>query len=197
MTKVMTNLMYGDKFSATITSVNADEFIVSSGNAIFRAKKALSCLAEPKISDKVLLYKIDEEEIFITDILERYNSASVEIIAKESINIKAQNITLNANESLNTFADKANVVISKVSFLTKIASLKSETLNIISSMYQGVIDHLHMKNESTTRHVSGHEELQCNSSRKIVKESDVYNVKESITTADGQVKIDASQINMG
>ena len=47
------------------------------------------------------------------------------------------------------------------------------------------------------RHVSGHEELQCNSSRKIVKESDLYNVNESITIAGGQVKIDADQINMG
>jgi uncharacterized protein DUF3540 len=197
MTKIISNSMYGDKFCATVTSVDSDSFIVSNEYASFKAKKGVSCLVEPKISDEVLLYKADEENIYITDILARHDSAPVEIIAKDGISIKAQNITLNANESLNSFAYEANIVISKVSFLTKIATLKSETLNVIASMYQGAIDNIHMKSESVTRHVNGHEELQCNSSRKIVKESDVYNVNDSITIAGGQVKIDADQINMG
>lgn len=207
MTKIISNSMYGDKFSATITSIDSGDFIVSNEYASFKAKKALSCLVEPKNSDIVLLYKVDEENIFITDILARNESSYLEIIATDGMSIKTQsgdlnlssdtNITINANESLNTFADEANIVISKVSFLTKISTLKSETLNIIASMYQGAFDHFHMKSESVTKHVSGHEELQCNSSRKIVNESDIYNVKDSILIANGQVKIDADQINMG
>ncbi|NOR58185.1 MAG: DUF3540 domain-containing protein [Sulfurimonas sp.] len=197
MTKIISNSMYGDKFCATVTSMDSDSFVVSNEYASFKAKKGVSCLVEPKISDEVLLYKADEENIYITDVLARHDISPIEIIAKDGISIKAKNITLNANESLNSFADEANIVISKVNFLTKIATLKSETLNVIASMYQGAIDNLHMKSESVTRHVNGHEELQCNSSRKIVKESDVYNVNDSITIAGWQVKIDADQINMG
>jgi len=207
MTKIISNTMYGNKFCATITATESDSFIVSNEYATFKAKKALSCLIEPKIYDTVILYKKDETNIYITDVLERAGSSVIEIIAKDGLNIKTQNgdlnllsdtnISLNASESLNGFADEANIVIAQVSFLAKIVSFKSKTLNVIASAYQGAIDNFHMKSQSVTRHVDGHEELQCNSSRKIVKESDIYNVNESIIVAKGQVKIDADQINMG
>ena len=110
MTKIISNSMYGDKFCATIISMDSDGFVVSNEYASFRAKKAVSCLVEPKISDEVLLYKADEESIYITDILARHESVAIEIIAKDGISVKAQNITLNANESINSFADEANML---------------------------------------------------------------------------------------
>lgn len=207
MTKIMTNAMYGERFSAIITGEELGYYVVVTEFASFKAQKAFSCLVEPKINDKVMLLKADEQDLYITDILTRSDEGSMEIVAKDGMSIKTQNgdlnlssennITLNATESLNGFADEANVVISKLSFLTKLATLKSDTLNIIASIYQGAIDNLHLNSENVVRHVSQHEEVQCNSSRKIVKESDIYNVKESITIAEGQVKIDAQQINMG
>jgi hypothetical protein len=139
--------------------------------------------------------------------LVRHERAPIEIIAQDGLSIQTKdadlnlssrhNITLNASRSLDAYAEKANVIVSKVRFLTRLVVFKSETLKVITSLYHGAIDNFHLKSKRVTRYVSGHEELQCNSSRKIVKESDIYSVKESITIAEGQVKIDAEQINMG
>ncbi|MEA1916626.1 MAG: DUF3540 domain-containing protein, partial [Campylobacterota bacterium] len=151
----------------------------------------------PQIGDEVLLFNTDGNTIFITDILKRSLPSTLEIDTQSAIAINANSITLNAQNSINSFADEANVVISKVSFLTKVATFKAATLNVISTMYQGAIEHLNMKNESVTQNISGHQEIQCNSSRKITNNSDIYYTKDSILVADGQVKIDADQINMG
>ena len=207
MTKMMNNTMYGQKNCATVTAIVTDGFIVSTEGADFTARKAFSCLVEPKISDDVLIYRDDQQNLYITDILHRPEPSVIEILAKDGLNIKTenadlnlsskQNIRLNAARSLDAFSEKANVVISKVHFLTQRVTFKSETLKVITSLYQGVIDNFNLKSKSVTRYVDGHEELQCTSSRKIVKGSDIYSVKESITIAEGQVKIDAEQINMG
>ena len=207
MTKMMRNTMYGQKNHATVISIASDVFTVSTPEGSFKALKAFSCLVAPKISDEVVIYRDDEQNVYITDILIRHDNRHIEIVAKDGLSIKTEDanldlssrrsITLNAAHSLDAFAEKANVVISKVSFLTRLVAFKSERLKVITSMYQGAIDHFHLKSDSMTRHVSGHEELQCDSSRKVVKGSDIYSVKESITIAEGQVKIDAEQINMG
>lgn len=207
MTKMMRNTMYGQKNRATVIAIASDVFTVSTPEGSFKALKAFSCLVEPKISDEVVIYRDDEQNVYITDILIRHDNRHIEIVAKDGLSIKTEDanldlssrrsITLNAAQSLDAFAEKANVVISKVSFLTRLVAFKSERLKVITSMYQGTIDHFHLKCDSLTKHVSGHEELQCDSSRKVVKGSDIYSVKESITIAEGQVKIDADQINMG
>ena len=207
MTKIIRNTMYGQKNCATVTAIESDSFMVSTEDANFTAHKAFSCLVMPKLLDEVVIYRDDQQNVYITDILRRQERSPIEILAKDGLNIKTENadlnlsskrnIRLNAAQSLDAFSEKANIVISKVRFLTQLVIFKSETLKVITSLYQGVIDNFHLKSDSVTRHVNGHEELQCTSSRKIVKESDIYSVKESITIAEGQVKIDAEQINMG
>ncbi|NOQ30567.1 MAG: DUF3540 domain-containing protein [Helicobacteraceae bacterium] len=197
MTMIMTNSIYDNKFSAIVTALENGQYSCLYNETAYTAQKALTCLITPQVGDKVILFKTDESNIFITDILDRTLPSTLEIDTQSAISINAHSITLNAQNSINSFANEANVVISKVSFLTKVATLKANTLNVISTMYQGAIDHFNMKNESVTQNINGHQELQCNSSRKITKESDIYYTKDSILVADGQVKIDADQINMG
>jgi len=207
MTKMMKNTMYGEKNCATVTEVGTDYFMVTAEGVSIKAHKAFSCLVEPKVSDEVVIYRDDRHKLYITDILHRPEPSAIEILAKDGLHIKTadadldlssgQDIRLNASRALDAYAEKANVVVSKVRFLTRLVTFRSETLRVITTLYHGVIDDLHLKSKHVTRFVSGHEELQCDSSRKIVKESDIYSVKESITIAEGQVKIDAEQINMG
>ncbi len=194
-----------DKFKAKVIEVFEGGFICLNNSNSYKAQKAFSCLVEPCVGDTVVLFK-DNNSIFITDILMREDGNIVEIMA-ESINITAKDgnlnlsseadITIQAEQGINSFAKKANVVISEVSFLSEIITLKSDIFNSVISTCQSIINHLYLKNKSVTQQVEEHLEVQCNSSRKIVKDSDIYNVKEQITIADGQVKIDAQQINMG
>ncbi|MEA1916609.1 MAG: DUF3540 domain-containing protein, partial [Campylobacterota bacterium] len=142
MTKIMTNSIYGNKFSATIIGLENAQFSCIYNETTCSAQKALTCLITPQIGDEVLLFNTDGNTIFITDILKRSLPSTLEIDTQSAIAINANSITLNAQNSIYSFADEANVVISKVSFLTKVATFKAATLNVISTMYQGAIEHL-------------------------------------------------------
>ncbi len=199
MNKLMSSVIpKNTTVNAIVQKKELDFFIVTVNGISQRAKKAFSCLVEPMVDDKVML-SLDGENLYIIYILERNEGLGVEIVSKYGISITAQegNITLNTQKTINSFADKANIVISEVNFLTKIATLKSKTINIIASTYQGVMDSVTLRHKTLHKFVDGHEEHQSASSRRIIKGSDIHHVEESITTVKGQMKIDASLVNIG
>lgn len=198
MNKLMASVVAKNTIiNGVIKKIDSDIFLVINNGISLRAKKAFSCLVEPLVDDKVSLC-IDDEDIFIIAILERKDDLGIDIVAKNGIKILAKegDITLNAENSINSFANKANIVISEVSFLSKIATLKSETISIIASSYQGFMDFVTLKHKSLDKFVDGHEEHQSSSSRRIIKGSDIHHVEESITLVDGQMKIDAKLVNI-
>jgi len=198
MNKLMTSILPQNSIiNAIVTKVEEDTFSVANNSISLRAKKAFSCLVEPLVGDKVSI-SVDGDNMYIIAILERKLDRGVDIIAKNGVNIIAQDgdITLNAQHSINSFASKANIVISEVSFLTQITTIKSHAINLVSSTYQGFIDNVILRHKSLNKFVDGHEEHQSKSSRRVIKGSDIHQVKESITTVDGQMKIDAKLINM-
>ncbi len=199
MNKLMSSIM--PKYSTlcgVVKEIDLDIYVVTNSDISLKAKKAISCLIEPKMGDKVVLF-MDDKEIYITTVLETKENATLEIVAKNDINIRSKNgdITLNAEQSINSFAQKANIVIEEVSVLSAIATLKADTISVIASVYQGLIDSVTLRYKTLNKSVDGHEEHQSISSRRVIKGSDIHQVDESITIAKGQVKIDAQQINMG
>ena len=199
MNKLMSSVITkNSSINGVVQKKELDFFIVTNNGISLKAKKAFSCLVEPMIDDKVSLY-IDGEKVYITFILERESHLGVDIVSKHGINIIAEDgdITLNTQKNINSFADKANIVISEVSFLTTIATLKSKTINIIADTYNGVMDSMTLRHKTLNKFVDGHEEHQSKSSRRIIKGSDIYHVEESITIVKGQMKIDASLVNTG
>jgi len=199
MNKLMASVFTRNStINAVVQKIEMDGFIVANKDISLRAKKAFSCLVEPLKDDKVLVC-MDGDAVYITAILERQGNSSVDIVAKNGVNIIAEDgdITLNTQHSVNSFASRANIVVSEVSFLTKIATIKSQAINLVSSTYQGFIDNVVLRHKSLNKFVDGHEEHQSKSSRRVIKGSDIHQVEESITLVKGQMKIDASQINMG
>ena len=198
MNKLMSSLLpKNSMINGIVQKMDLEVFLVSINGVSLKAKKAFSCLVEPMVDDKVSL-SIDGEDIYIVAILERQKDIGVDIVAKNGISITAKDgdITLNAEQSINSFSQKANVVISEVSFLSSIVTLKSKTINIITDVYQGFMDNVTLRHKSLSKFVDGHEEHQSLSSRRVIKGSDIHQVEESITTVDGQMKIDAKLINM-
>jgi protease II len=189
MNKIMSSLFTTTQLiTAKIEEIENDYYILKNDQLSLKAKKAVSCMFEPSIGDKVMACQYDED-IYIVSLLESINPTTV--------NIMAYDINLNAQNSINFFSQKATVVIDKVNFLTKLLSLKSQTITLISSTYSAIVDTLTLKNKSLHHVVDGHVENQMKSSRRIVKGSDIHQVQESITISKGEIKIDAPQINMG
>ncbi len=196
MSKRPLHIPSSTRFKSKLVSVSAGTFICKADGYSYRAEKAFSCLVMPQVGDTVLLFR-DEETTYITEILKREKLQHVEI-AVSSISISSEEeMRFEAGSAINTFAPEANVVISEVSVLSRVLHLRSELFNSVVNTVQAFVTHLHMKNSSVTQQVEEHVEMQCGSSRKVVKGSDIYNIKDQITIAEGQVKIDAQQINMG
>jgi len=189
MNKMMSSILMGTQpITAKIENIEDGCYTLKNNQVSLKAKKALSCMMEPSIGDKVMACQYDEE-IYIVAILETITSTT--------LNITADDINLNAQNSINSFAQKANIVISEVSFLTKIVSLKAQAINLVSSTYNGIIDTFTLKSKNIHQIVDGHMEQQMRSSRRVVKGSDIHQVEESVTISEGQIKVDAQQINMG
>jgi len=198
MNKLMSSVVpKNSMIKGTVQKIELDVLTVVSNGVPLRAKKAFSCLVEPLVNDKVSLF-IDTEDVYITAILERKENSVLEIVAENGISLIAKDgdITLNTEQSINSFSQKANVVISEVSFLSTVVTLKSKTMNIITDVYQGLMDNVTLRHKSLNKFVDGHEEHQSLSSRRVIKGSDIHQVEESITTVDGQMKIDAKLINI-
>ena len=198
MNSLMSSVMPQNSIvNARVKEINQKSITVQNKQVSLQAKKATSCLIEPHIGDKVLLC-IDGEDVYILAILEQATDAPLEIVTEQSLSIQSNSgdITLNAQESLNAFAQNATVVISKVSLLSKVVTLKSKAINTIATTYQGFIESVTTRHKNLITSVESHEEHQSGSSRRVISGSDIHQVQESITTAQGQVKIDAAQINI-
>ncbi|MEA3492240.1 MAG: DUF3540 domain-containing protein [Campylobacterota bacterium] len=198
MNSLMSSVMPQNSIvNARVKERNQESIVVQNKQVSLQAKKATSCLVEPNIGDKVLLC-IDGEDVYIIAILEQATDAPLEIVTEQSLSIQSSSgdITLNAQESLNAFAQNATMVIPKVSLLAKVVTLKSKALNTIATSYQGFIERVTSRHKTLITSVESHEEHQSGSSRRVVNGSDIHQVQESITTAEGQVKIDAAQINI-
>jgi hypothetical protein len=199
MNKLMSSVLpINSTTNAIVQKIEQDSYVVMINGISQRAKKAFSCLVEPMLGDKVMLSR-DDENLYIIHILERKEGLGLDIVSKYGINIKAKDgdITLDTQKTINGFAEKANIVISEVSFLSKLATFKSKSINIIASTYNGVIDSINLRHKTLHKFVDGHEEHQSLSSRRVIKGSDIHHVEESITIVEGQMKIDASLVNIG
>jgi len=189
MNKIMSSIISGTQLiTASVEKVEDGCYTIKNNQISLKAKKAISCMVEPALGDKVMACE-DGEDVYIVSVLES--------LGLSVVNITADDINLNAQNSINSFAQKANIVIPQMSVLTKLLSLKSQTISAVSCVYNGIIDSLTLKNKDVHHMVDGHMENQMGSSRRVVKGSDIHQVQESITISKGQIKIDAQQINMG
>jgi len=190
MNKMMSSILETTQIiTAKIVKIEKNHYMLKSGHIHFKAKKAISCMVEPSIGDKVMVCHYDGEGDYIVAVLE----SEVET----TVNIAPDHIYLNAQQTISTFAQKANVVISEVGFLTTFLSVKSQAVTLVSATYSSIIERLTLKNKDIHQVVDGHMEQQMKSSRRVVKGCDIHQSEESITLCKGEMKIDAKQINMG
>ena len=188
MNKMMSSLINTTQIvTATIKSIEKETYKVQTDHITLKAKKATGCMVDLFIGDKVLISQ-DKDEVYILFVLESKNPQNVAIVA--------DNITLHAHNTINSFAKKATVVIPEVSFVSKLLSLKSHAVTLVCDAYSAMIDTFTMKNKEQHTIVEGHMETQMRSSRRVVDGSDIHQIEESITISKGQVKIDAEQVNI-
>jgi len=184
--------------TANIISIEENDFIIESNGIRKKAKKAVSCIIEPNISDKVSIL-IDRNEIYITSILESRDSS---IIKADKLFLDIKSFDMNIIEF--------NLNISSI--VSQIKNLKSfiKTINIssLTSRFTSneVVNTYKNKKEFTQHRSSEYDTLYTkvksieSKDSKILKENidiEHKNVNSMFTKASGQIKLDAKNINLG
>jgi len=188
MNKMMSTILESSALvTATVEARREGYYTLKSGHIRFRAKKALSCMVQPSVGDKVMTCSMDETH-YIVSVLESEVPTTVAIVA--------DTIRLDAQQSIETFSPKANVVISDMSFLGGVLAIKAQSVAFVSSVYNGIVERVTLRHKEVHQMVEGHIEQQMHSSRRVVKGCDIHQVEESITFSEGAVKIDAEQVNI-
>ncbi|MEY4503714.1 MAG: hypothetical protein RL154_2 [Pseudomonadota bacterium] len=158
------------------------------------AKKAFSCLVKPLQGDLVSLLN-NEDEYYIVDILERKSKHQCEIIVDGDLKITSLDLEINSYD----------IKINSAIFATQSANLTlhGKTIELVSNAYknsgsssENIFLEDIRRSDRSYNYIKGHEEIQCNSSRHLTKESRVVRSKNLVATAEDQVKIDGQNIHL-
>lgn len=166
------------------------------------ATKATSCLIEPEVKDIVGLF-IANEKYYIVNVLERQGSKSLEIHTTSSLLISSDKKVCIESRSVNLKGASLYVgfenmrsYIKEVELSTMYTEFKSTVLKTIAKscdvFYKSVVNRI----DRSYTYITGHEEVQCESSRHISEEGRVVHCKDLVATAKDQMKLDAEKINL-
>lgn len=192
------------------------QWMVMSGNAVYRAKKAASCLVMPE-RDDVVLVSIDREgHCYILSILEKSDADTMQtnLSFEGEVNLDVKNGAFNVSahrgirfmtpeklgmtsEVLEINAIKGEANIEHFTFLGRLFNGRIEKIKMIADSVDSIFRRAVQRLVSSYRYIEEHEEIQSASTRMLVEGTLTMQTKNTLHTAEGHVKIDAEQIHLG
>jgi len=198
-----------------IRGTNQDYFLVQCDTQVFHARRAVSCLLEPEPGDTVGLFEnYCSGQIYIITILERQSLAPAKINFSNGLNLHSQagKVSIHSNQALRldsaTSVDVSSpmhrVTSRSESHQTATFSMTSKTLFVINdtatmqsnkviisarTLLQNLIN--------SVRNVKVLEQLNAGNWIARITDSHNLHAKNSIHTAESDLKLDAKRIHMG
>lgn len=197
--------------TAVIISNDAGEFSLLVKGVTATARKAVSCLVEPREGDKVLCY-FDELGSYILSVLEseaRDNThikidGSLLFETENDIAFVSENLNLVSRSSTNMLSDKVNITSNAATFLfddIKLHSKKSisniDHHQLVSKTTETVADTSTQRFNNSFRFIECLDQLNAGNLMQSVKNLFSTRSKQAVMLADQDVKIDGERIHMG
>ncbi len=200
---------------AMVTGISSKWILLNGG---LRAHKAVSCLMEPAVGDKVLVSKSSVENdamphCFVIAILERsadipalftFHGGGVLQGHQGTLTMSAQNMKFRASKylSLQTpvlkmIALYGDMEFHKIKILAKECKAYICMLSSISHEVSVVADKLWQKLNHSFRRIEQLDETRSGSTRFQVAQRFSIKAKHASVIADGQVKIDGEKVDLG
>jgi hypothetical protein len=187
-------------------------FWVETGRGLYKAKKSVSCLIEPRVSDDVLLSSNHNGRVYILSVLERESDGPSDIIFDNSVSLKIRNGTLDCGaEKLNVTGHdialtsaglaiqsiKGRVSIHDFTFLGRALRGNVDAIKIVSKTISSITERLIQKARESHRWIEGLDQTSVGRLRYLAKESLFMKGKRSSLMAENKVKIDGEKIHLG
>jgi|SRR5690606_7966448 len=178
------------------------------------ARRALSCLIEPQVGDRVLLSRAGDDVCFILGILERTRAdvTTLDFTGDTRIQTRAGRLQITAGEGLDIgsagelnlaaarcelAADEARLHVTRAAVSGASAEVHWEKLRIIAGAIDTIADRVSQRLKRCYRWVEDIDQLKAGQLFYFVKNVLTLRSKHSSMTAKGEMKIDGERVHMG
>lgn len=198
----------------TITETGADSFSVCTDHGMYQARRAVSCLIEPVVDDRVLIAGDPTENLFVIAVLERLDTAPLRIVADRdlSIGIKDGKFSIAAGKGvhlvssaeisltsaeLSVNAVKGNIFFDRLSYLGRHLFAEIEGIRLLGRVFDAVMERMTQKSRWSYREVAEIDQVRSGQiDYRAVKNMSLRG-KNALITAEELVKVDGDQIHLG
>lgn len=191
-----------------------DDFVVHTGAAIYRARRAASCLLEPLVGDKVLLVTDMEEGDYVLAVLERDPGqvATLNLPGDAQIKVAAGRLTVSARDgigmesareiamqsaSLKVEALKGEVTVHDLSLVGDAWRSCVDRVKSVGRSFDSILERCHQRVTRSYRVVDEMDQVKAGQIDYQAETSLQMHAKYTLMTADELVKLDGGQIHLG
>lgn len=187
---------------------------VRTPSGVCGARRAVSCLVEPEVGDRVLVATDEEGQAFVLAVLERRAGAALRLGAEADVTwhvpggrfsvAAARGIDLvTAGEAavaagaLKVTAADAKLRLDEVSFLGRLVQAQAETVKLVAGALDHTLERFWQRVKRSYRFVAEQDHVRAGHLDYAAKENAHLRGKNTLLTAQQLVKVDAGQVHLG
>ncbi|MGF1742459.1 DUF3540 domain-containing protein [Vibrio profundum] len=198
--------------SGIVVNELADGYQVKSDLGLVGADVAISCLIKPEVGDWVL-WSGGEKGTFILSVLQRDGGSSFQMQVAGELELKTEGkMTLHSPSTLhfdsgqqteltsprlNVAVNDAHVSAQNSHFFGLKSFLHIDRLSWVGTQLEQVAERVLQRFDFHSKRVSGHQDIQCQSSRHLVEKDYVVQSHTSLHHAQKNLHLDAEKIHLG
>ena len=188
-----------------IVAEAGDDFVVHTDAAVYRARRAASCLLEPLVGDKVLLVTDMEAGDYVLAVLERDAGrlSTLSLPGDAQIQVQGGRLTVSAREiamqsgSLKVEALKGEVTVHELSLVGEAWRSCVDRVKSVGRSFDSILERCHQRVSRSYRVVDELDQVKAGQIDYQAETTLQMHAKYNLMTADELVKLDGEQIHLG
>ena len=189
-------------------------FVVRSASGDYRAKRATSCLVEPRVDDLVLVAATPRGVCYVLAVLEREAGAPTKLVAEGDLEVAASHgsVSIVGADGVSVVSRKAlefvaarvslkalegSVVIEQLAIAGRQLGLDVERIKALAVSFDSVVERVSQRVKRSYRMVEESDHVRAERIDYAAKRTMNLHGENAVVTADHVVKVDGEQILVG
>ncbi len=180
------------------------------------ARRALSCLIQPRAGDRVLVSMDADGAGYVLSLLERAQGqerdtrlvvdgdlsihardGDLSLTADRDVTLAAEDALALASRKVSVHAGAGEAVIERLSVAAKALQAQIKRIRTVASSVEQTVHRLTQRLQDSFRYVEDQDEVQCGSARYLVEDSLTVQSRNAVHMAEEVVTINAEQVHLG
>lgn len=187
---------------------------VDIGDAIYEARRAVSCLLEPALDDTVLLAVGDDGMAHVLSVLEREEgtraligfdgdvvvkvaTGQFTVIAQEGIDLaSARDVTVTAR-GMRVSAAEGSVTLDRLAYVGRVVHAEVERVKHVGAVFESVVERVSQRIKRSFRIVEELDQVRAEQIDYSAQKNLHFHGHNALVTAEELIKMDGEQIHLG